>query len=209
MYMNIVVFGANGKIGSRVVEKLLSRGHHVTAFVHNNASDYVHDRLRYIEGDVYEKASVADALQGMDVVMSALGSWGTPKKDIVSTGIKHMVEELDGTSTRLISLTGAESRAEGDNLGLIHRIMHRIFSITAQKILIDGEAHIKTLEKSSLRWTVVRSPVMTETGSKKYKFTNRRSLPWETIHRDAVAQSMVDQVDDKTWLRKSPFIHRS
>jgi len=36
--MNIIVFGANGKVGTKVVAKLLDRGHNVTAFIYGKSS---------------------------------------------------------------------------------------------------------------------------------------------------------------------------
>ena len=78
--MQITIFGANGKVGSLVVEMALQKGLHVVAFSHGKSLFTPSDNLRIVQGDVYNAADVSSALSGSDVVVSTLGSWGTPKK---------------------------------------------------------------------------------------------------------------------------------
>ena len=207
--MNVTVLGANGRVGSLVVDMLLEDGHHVTGYVHKNRNQSQHENLRYVEGDVHSEASVAEAIRGSQAVISTLGSWGTPTKDIVSTGIKALIATVhDDMNLRVVTLTGADSRASGDRLGVLHNTVHWVASKLAGKILFDGEQHIAALEASSLNWTVVRSPVMNNNADDAYTLSSKRPLPWQTISRRAVARCLVDQIDDVTWQRQAPFIHR-
>ena len=75
--MNILIFGANGNIGTRVVFSLLNDGHNVKAFVHGTSQLPEHELLTTITGDVRNADDVESALSGVDVVISTLGSWGT------------------------------------------------------------------------------------------------------------------------------------
>jgi putative NADH-flavin reductase len=206
---HVTVFGANGRVGRLIVSGLLERGHTVTAFVHTAGDMKGTDQLRVLEGDIYEAESVEDAVAGADVVISALGSWGTPRKDILSTGMKHIIPAMQSHGVkRLISLTGAEARADGDHLSLIHRAAHFAASLLAGKILRDGESHIRQLEGSKLDWTVIRSPIMNESGSSHYVLKPKRPYPWQTINRQAVADAMVQQLNDSHFSSQSPFITR-
>lgn len=205
----IAVFGANGRVGSLVVNLLLEKGYAVTAFVYKDDGSLDTKSVRVVQGDVHDATAVKEALADADVVMSTLGSWGTPTKDIVSAGMRAIIPLMQQHGLkRVISLTGAESRALGDSLSLIHRVMYVGISIGAGKILRDGEDHIAQLEKSGLDWTVIRSPVMNETGSQNYTLSMSRCLPWQTIHRHAVARSLVDQLEATEFIGKSPFINR-
>lgn len=206
---HITVFGANGRVGRLVVADLLERGHIVTAFVHSAGDMTSTDQLRVVRGDIYDAESVEKAIAGADAVISALGSWGTPGKDILSKGMSHIIPAMQAHGVkRIISLTGAEARTRGDHRGLIHRAAHLAASLLAGKILRDGESHIAQLETSTLNWTVIRSPIMNENGSTRYTLTLKRPYPWQTIHRQAVADAMVQQLNDSHFSNRSPFITR-
>lgn len=209
MSQQITVFGANGKVGRLVVEELLLRGHTVVAFVHNDTSMVASDNLRVVQGDIYAPDDVTAALAGSTVVVSTLGSWGTPKKDILATGMKHIIAamKLHNVHT-IVSLTGADARAPGDRLTVIHRLTHLFIGLTAGKILTDGETHIQLLADSGTDWTVIRSPIMRSALPKtdQYGLSSTRPLPWQTIARRLVALAIVDAVEDRTWRQKAPFV---
>jgi putative NADH-flavin reductase len=69
--MKIVVLGATGNIGRRIVKEALDRGHAVTGVARNpaKASD---PRARMVQGDVTDVDSVADAVRGADAVVNAI-----------------------------------------------------------------------------------------------------------------------------------------
>lgn len=209
MSRQVTVFGANGKVGRLIVHELLARQYDVVAFVHDDHSFESHDHLSIIQGDIYRADDVTKAIEGSKVVLSALGSWGTPKKDILEVGMGYILSsaQTQGVQT-IISLTGADARAKGDRLSLVHRLSHGMISLLAGKILYDGEKHIRLLEESSIDYTVIRSPVMSseEQLQKSYTLTDKRPLPWQTINRQLVVFAMVDAVEDRTWQRKSPFL---
>lgn len=205
----VTVFGANGKVGSLVVERLLTAGYRVVGFVHVARDAPTHPHLRIVEGDVHILHDVEKALKGSDMVISALGSWGTPQKDILRVAMAHIIPTMNEQGIRrVISLTGAEARAAGDELSLLHRVSHLGAGLVAGKILSDGEDHIAQLEASGLDWTVLRSLIMNESGESTYKLGLHRPAPWQTIHRHAVADAMVQMLLDRTYSQQAPFITR-
>ena len=76
-------------------------------------------------------------------------------------------------------------------------------------MVADGEEHMAVLRASDLDWTVLRSPVMNTLGEETYKLSEKLSGATATIHRQAVAQAMVDQISDTNWLHKAPTIWRA
>src|SRR3990167_2152311 len=123
--MVVAVFGASGKIGSQVVEQLLERGHSVRALVHRTNTLPTHVKLTVISGDVKDKNTVTEVITGADVIVSALGSWGTKSKDIVSSGMASIVpvDESLGV-TRVISLTGSDAWIPNESAGFLRSSMH-------------------------------------------------------------------------------------
>ncbi len=205
--MQVTVFGANGKVGQLVVAELLTRKYDIVAFVHNESQLANNAKLRTIQGDVYNADQVAEALSGSDAVVSALSSWGTPRKDVLSAAMAHIIPTMAATGTkRIISLTGADARVEGDAVSVMHVVSHALISVIAGKVLHDGEKHIELLRKSQLDWTVLRSPVMIAKNSTVYKLGAARPSPWSAVPRRAVAQAIADQIEADSHLRQSPFI---
>lgn len=182
----------------------------MVAFVHGENPFAKNSRLITFQGDIYDEHSVKKAMHECELVVSTLGSWGTPKKDILSVGMSNIVPAMKGHNIqRIVSLTGHDARYENDRLSFVHRATHTLLLLFAPKILKDGEAHVKILAQSGLDWTVLRSPIMNEKGDKGYSLSNKRPMPWDTIHRQAVAQAICDQSIGGLHEKGAPFITRA
>jgi putative NADH-flavin reductase len=209
MNEQVTVFGANGRVGRRVVAELVNRGYSVVAFVHGDSHFVETPQLKVFRGDIYTPDAVERALTGSSIVISALGSWGTPKKDILAVGMGHIIPAMrqHGIS-RIVSLTGADARAPGDSLGFIHKLTHLILVRAMPRILADGERHIELLEQSGLDWTVVRSPIMVKRHPRhdRHALGTKRPLPWQVIPYQLVALAIVDAAQGPTWIQEAPFI---
>jgi putative NADH-flavin reductase len=206
--MHIVIFGASGKVGRLAVAEALARGHSVRAFVHQHPDFKPHPNLHVVQGDIHDAQSVAAAVQGSDAVISALGSWGTKSKDIVSTGMRHIIPAMEHHGVeRIVSLTGAEAHDSKDHPDLLRRLTHAGAALAAGRILADGEEHIRLLRQSNLEWTVLRSPVMTGSPRIFYKLSLQPLRPWRTIPRRAVAKALLDQLEGAAYAQAAPFIY--
>jgi putative NADH-flavin reductase len=208
--MQVTIFGANGRVGRLIVKLALDNGFDVNAFVHKNSDLPDHPKLKLINGDIYDGSAVENSIIGSNVVFSALSSWGTPNKDILSSGIKNIILAMDKNGVkRLVSLTGSDARAIGDNSSAIHRLSHSLINIIAGVVLKDGERHIKLLEASDLDWTVIRSSIMNDRGqTNSFKLTSKQPMPWSTINRGSIAVAMLQSIDEKKYFKKAPFIDR-
>jgi len=71
--MKLVVFGATGNIGQRIVSEALSRGHDVTGVVRDPETQKSPDpKVPLLKGDATDTASVANVVKGADAVVSAI-----------------------------------------------------------------------------------------------------------------------------------------
>lgn len=208
--MQITVFGASGKVGHLVVIEALKRGHKVVGFVHSSSNLPKEKNLQIVNGDVYNPEAVVEAIKGSNAVISALGSWGTPGKDILIAGMTNIIPAMKKNKvSRVVSLTGHGANAPGDKFDVLHTISRWMLVVLAPKILHDGEKHIEQLAETDLDWTVVRSSLMEEHGNpRKFTITSKRPLPLAIIHRKAVASCLVDLAETKQYNKQAPFILR-
>jgi putative NADH-flavin reductase len=71
--MKLVVFGATGNVGQRVVREALQRGHTVTGVVRDpSAAKSPDPRVHLVKGDATDASSVAAIVRGADAVVSAI-----------------------------------------------------------------------------------------------------------------------------------------
>ncbi|MEU6118030.1 NAD(P)H-binding protein [Streptomyces sp. NPDC047117] len=110
----IALFGANGTIGSRVLDEALHRGHQVTAVVRDPAKvTRTHPNLTVTTGDVLDPGSVAAAAAGQDVLISAVGGGDGPGHvATIAPSAESLVaglRKLGDAAPRLIAVGGAGS----------------------------------------------------------------------------------------------------
>jgi len=194
-----------------VVARALKNGFAVVAFVYGESDFAPNKNLKVISGDVWNPQEVSDALQGSDAVISVLGSWGTPTKDILTSGMITIIPAMNQHKIRrIVTLTGANAFADGDKQNTFNTLTHLLIRRIAKKILEDGEKHIELLKDSGLDWTVLRSPVMNSHGKpERYVVSNKKPMLWATINRESVARCLVELIIEQSYSNKLPYIKRS
>jgi len=71
--MKLVLFGATGNVGQRIAAEAVRRGHDVVGVVRDPATAAPSDsRLRLVQGNATDAASVAEVVRGADAVVSAI-----------------------------------------------------------------------------------------------------------------------------------------
>ena len=105
--MRIVVFGAAGNVGSRVVAEALSRGHEVTAVVRDPARFHeLPAAANARAGDAGKVEDVAELSAGEDVVISATRPASGSENELV-TAARALLAGLTRTDVRLLVVGGA------------------------------------------------------------------------------------------------------
>ncbi len=76
--MKIAIIGATGTIGQRITNEALERGHEVKALARDPkkvaAGELSHPRLSVAEIDIFDPASIAQAIADVDVLVNATGA---------------------------------------------------------------------------------------------------------------------------------------
>ncbi len=167
--MKITVIGGGGMIGQRVVREALDRGHHVTVLVRDPARVTEKDeRLSVAKGDVLDKATLAGAFAGRDVVISAVGTARAKDPDytLYRNAAESLVEVLRGMgekAPRLIVVGGVGSLFDANGQMLLERVpKERKPEHLGQKAALDFYRSV-----SDVQWTYVSPPGRIAPGERK------------------------------------------
>lgn len=107
--MNIVIFGASGALGTRLISEALLRGHEITAVARNVAPLQERNRpIRCVAGDATYSSSVAAVAADHDVALSAVTQHDQPA--IIVDAARALLEGLERVGVeRLVVAGGAGS----------------------------------------------------------------------------------------------------
>src|SRR5271163_1642618 len=67
--MNVVLYGATGNSGQRILKELTNRGHHVTAVARDTSK--IPSTVKAVKDDLSSVEAIASIIAGADVVVSA------------------------------------------------------------------------------------------------------------------------------------------
>ncbi len=108
--MNILLIGATGMIGSRILNEAVSRGHNVTAAVRDVSKLTPHDNVTPIALDANVAAETIPRAEASDVIISAISPRNTG--DAVAEAVtftESLIEVQQATGKRLLMVGGGSS----------------------------------------------------------------------------------------------------
>lgn len=196
--MNILVIGANGKAGHRIVEKALKAGHQVTGLVRREGA---------IEGI---PTIVKDALQltkqeltQFDVVVNATSAFTPDTYHLPADLTLLLVKALANTNARLIAIGGAGSLYVDED----HTIQLNDTPDFPKEFLIRSKTHGKSddiLRKfSNVDWTMFTPPPIFDVEgpeSNDYVIGNETVIlnkeGQSYISYETYAQILVDEINN-------------
>ena len=202
--MNILVIGANGKAGHRIVEKALKAGHQVTGLVRREGA---------IEGI---PTIVKDALQltkqeltQFDVVVNATSAFTPDTYHLPADLTLLLVKALANTNTRLIAIGGAGSLYVDED----HTVQLNDTPEFPKEFLARSKTHGKSddiLRKfSNVDWTMFTPPpILDVEGPKSNDYVlgnenvilNKEGKPY--LSYATFAQILVDEINNHKFGRQ-------
>jgi len=208
--MNLLIVGATGGTGRALVEQALNQGHTVTAFVRSPERMKIsHERLSITRGNVLDPESVDSAVRGKDAVLSALGHkrWFI-KTSILSKGTQNIIAAMEKHGVkRFICETALGIGDKKGRLGLYYTLF--VEPVMLYFYFRDKERQEDLIKHSKLDWIIVRPGQLTN-GRKRGTYRHGIDLGnWILtlrISRADVADFMLKQLTDDSYLRKTPVI---
>lgn len=202
--MKLLIFGATGETGRRLVEQGLGEGHHITVFVRNPAAlNIKHDNLVVVKGELSDRQTMATTAKGKDGVISVLGNKTSTalrqKNTVISEGLKNIIAAMkEGDASRIVFVT---SFGVSKNVFLPEKLFIKVF---LRNIFADIPLQEKLLRESNLQWTIVR-PARLINGARTSLYRSGEDLPiglFSKISRADVADFLLNNVQNADTIGK-------
>jgi len=185
--MKVVLYGASGKAGSRILHELQARGHEVTAIVRNHP-----ERLpmgaKSAQDDLSDVAKIAQTLGGADAVVSAYGPPANDTDQLIGV-TERLIEAVQKAGVpRLIVVGGAASLEVAPGVTLLasgHLPGPWVPIATSHAKALD------VLKKSGINWTYFSPAAFFEPGERTGKFR----LGKDSLIADQTGQSRISMED--------------
>src|SRR5665213_696984 len=200
--MKFLVLGATGHTGVLFVKKALDQGHQVTALV-RRADATVDPRARIVSGDVTDAAVIAEASQGHDAIISALGAKNVSATPTLITDMVRAVIASAKTSgvDRFVVVSAF---GVGDSLAKASFLAGLIFRTALRKKYVDKAAADVLLTASDLKWTIEYPGALNNRESTRYTATVLKDVTKLPIlpstSRANVADFLLDAAVNDTFI---------
>ncbi|MCH8938846.1 MAG: SDR family oxidoreductase [Gemmatimonadetes bacterium] len=203
--MKVAIFGASGQTGLFLVERALLQNHEVAAFVRTPETFPLrHEQLRVLTGDVRSREAVAQAIEGADAVICAVGELlkssrvgSQATENIIAAMKQHGVK-------RLVTVTGPGAGDRKKRMGGLARLVLKLFVN-----LDDKERQEELIRASGLDWIIVRPSLLTNdphTGAYRVGPDVTHGIATKLARSD-LAEFMLNQLTDDTYVHQMPAIH--
>jgi putative NADH-flavin reductase len=206
--MRVLLLGATGRIGGLSLDAALAGGHDVVALVRQPDRITPDDRLTLVAGEVRDASALSRAADGVQAVIAAIGPRAnTPDEETaIEMGMRAVVATCrEHEIARVVTLSGAGVTVPGDEKTVFDRVMSKLVRRFAKHVLGAKQREYEVLAASGLDWTALRPPLVTDGSAVGYRLDLRLS-PGARVRRADVAQALVDQLEDRTYLGKAPFV---
>jgi putative NADH-flavin reductase len=195
--MDIVVFGARGRVGSAVVSQALAAGHRVTALVRESKGLPTHPSLEVVVGDVLDAEATLGAMREGAVAISVLGG-----EDAIVRGNQNVLAAATACGVRrVLGVSGA---------GVLQADATHLRSDMPDypaRFRVVGAAHrafYDALVASGLDWTLVCTPNIVDGGADAPLTASADVLPSGTfqVTTGAVAAFLLREAAEGRFVKR-------
>jgi putative NADH-flavin reductase len=197
--MNIVLAGATGNIGGRILNEALSRGHRVTALTRDPAKLGARDGLQAKKANTTEVAAFADVLKGHDAAILSV-KWN-------ENDVHHVLDALRQAGVkRCLFVVGAGSLLRKDGRTHFDHMAEKGIQPPTSKPAALALAEVQ--KTTDLDWTAISPPASIQPGERTGKFRLGRDHLLEDdkgqsqISREDFAVAILDEIEKPGHIRQ-------
>ena len=186
--MHIVLYGATGHAGSRILTELLSRGHQVTAVTRHPDKLAPQPNLAVKQGSVDSTAAIAVNIQGADAVVSAYAPPFSDTDQLVAV-TRNFIEAVEDAHVRRFLYVGGAASLEVAPGVTLFESGH--LPAEWRCIAKSHSDALNLIKKSAINWTCFSPAGFFEPGQRTGKFR----LGKDQLISDAEGNSRISMED--------------
>lgn len=208
----VLVIGASRGIGLETVKAALKAGFDVRAFARGAHRIPINDsRLEKFTGDALETGDVRTALEGVDVVVQALGAPISPESilsgtQLFSKSTRVLVDAMEDLGPkRIIAVTGLGA---GDSRGRLGLKFGVLFTLSIARIYDDKDVQEQIIKSSALDWTIARPGILRDGRATGLYRALCDPAEWKAapVRRSDVALFIVDEISKAVYQGRTPLV---
>jgi len=208
--VQVLIIGASKGIGLETTRQALEAGHNVRALARSAAAiGLSNPKLEKVQGDALSPRDVNAALSGVDSVIVTLGvGLGELFRPVhlFSDATRVLIAAMKAQGVkRLICVTGFGA---GDSRASINCLQRLPFQLVFGHAYDDKTRQEQLVKESALDWTIARPGVLTG-GQRTGRYqVFRKPAQWRNgiISRKDVADFLIRQIDDATYVHEAPVL---
>jgi putative NADH-flavin reductase len=186
--MHIVLYGATGNAGSRILTELLSRGRQVTAVTRHPDKLAPQSNLTIKHGSVDSATAIAADIKGAEAVVSAYAPPFSDTDQLIAV-TRNFIEAIEKTHVpRFLYVGGAASLEVAPGVTLLES---GHLPVEWQPIARSHSDALALIRKSDINWTCFSPAAFFEPGRRTGKFR----LGKDRLISDAEGNSRISMED--------------
>ncbi|WP_439679039.1 NAD(P)-dependent oxidoreductase [Embleya sp. MST-111070] len=202
--MNLLVVGAAGGTGMRLVAQALVAGHRVTALARDPRRVTTrHEHLRVVAGDALDPETIDAVVPGHTAVLSALGATTREPTTIYSRGTANLRRSMTAVGVRRLVCLSSGALDSGARVPAAQRLVTNLIVKPLHRHAYADMARMEhdLFDAYQLDWTVIRVPMLTNgprTGT--YRYSPDQTPPLERptrLSRADLADFILGHIDDR------------
>jgi hypothetical protein len=197
--MNIVLAGATGNIGSRILDEALRRGHRVTGLTRDPTKLGAREGLQARKASTTEVTAFADALKGHDAAILSV-KWN-------ENDVHRVLDALRKAGVkRCLFVVGAGSLLRNDGRTHFDHMAEKGIQPPTSKPAALALAEVQKV--TDLEWTAISPPASIQPGERTGKFRLGRDHLLEDdkgkseISREDFAIAILDEIEKPRHVRQ-------
>ena len=216
--MKLAMFGTTGYIGHQALLAALKGGHTVKTLVRNESklTDLLKDQagaagqIEITTGGIADQAAIQKTVAGSDAVIWAIGATRKPgdEPELYVRGIQTVLAQMKQEKIkRIIVLAGAALILPGEQPAFKRKVMEFMLGLMLKNILRTNQAVSKVLQDNiDIDWTILRPSMVAKgqgTGNVK---SGAEAMVGNKIYVEDLGKFFIDQLEDRTYIHKAPFM---
>ena len=178
----VIVFGASGGTGKKVVELAIQSGYKVVALVRKPETIHItHPNLKVVKGDVLQPQTFEGEFFEADAIISCLGIAKVEETSFYSDSMKCIISVMEKTKTkRIICISSGAIDIPPKSSFIMTFLLKNVLQRIYKPVYVDMKKMENSLKESGLNYTIVRAPKLTN-GKMTQKYRDVTQQPLRKI----------------------------